>query len=852
MKNVFQQLWSKVTSATPSAMGVISSAPMKIPWLGTQRMANPNLDTGTEGRGTWRELHEALIDTKAAACLEIRCQVVSDLAWSLVAQPGTPPEAMDLVRKALDGLNLVEDFEEMAKASYFGLVPLEVRWEVRDKLFLPAELDSFEPTHLAFGPDRTPTINGAVPEPGTLILHRHGSSFRNPWGLGRGRTVPRWTRVKTAVAYATYRDYPRYAHDRIVLRYPDGSPDEEQDRYVQIANRLMDSPGLVVPDGMTTERLELDSKFDVGVKLVDAADGQIAVGILGNTLTTGEGQHGTQALGAVHEGQSDRQESADGRRIEATLNRTLIPWIVALNLGPDVVPPLFRFNRAVRSSIKDRLEAALGFKKEGLQLSTVWLRETFGIPAPQDDEDTLVTPEPAPVDSPVVKPGENFQSFVKAMGLAPAPAPAPVVLSVDGDPIDAQFRRWEDGYVQRQAAVTRLALLAVADAGSYNQALESVLGLGRDFPTSAAEWLYSSLQAGRHAGAWEADREVKTLALEDAPELDYNLTPELALRWLEGKVPLTIAQADGLKDAELRARAFWVAGVDQLATVQALQTAMAEALAKGIPFDEFKGTWLARLQGTGVNEARLRTAFDLQLQGAYMGGRMASLMGNPAVKNLTYVTAGDESVRPNHAILNRITLPKGHPFWLTHTPPLGYRCRCRIRAAAAHEVPTPSMDPRLETPPDQGFGQGAQSFNAYLDTLATQPGASWTPLEPSRPGWDWLKASRPSSALPAPAPSPQVRPLTGDLVTDPTGRVIAAPGARPEVLDALRAPAEIWLSPVEGPEGQLGLELSYLLPLGNDQVLYVPACGGVVSRAQPPQVLPSTGLEALRQGVKLK
>ncbi len=833
---VIERLRSIFTPATPSAMGVINSEPMNIPWLGSQRMANPNLDTGTEGRGTWRELHEALIDTKAAACLEIRCQVVSDLAWSLVAQPGTPPEAMDLVRRALDGLNLVEDLEEMAKASYFGLVPLEVRWEVRAGLFLPAELDSFEPIHLSFGPDRTPAINGATPEPGTLILHRHGSSFRNPWGLGRGRTVPRWTRVKTAVAYATYRDYPRYAHDRIVLRYPDGSADEEQARYVQVANRLMDSPGLVVPDGMTTERLKLDSKFDVGVKLVDAADGQIAVGILGNTLTTGEGQHGTQALGAVHEGQSDRQESADGRRIEATLNRTLIPWIVALNLGPDVVPPLFRFNRAVRASIKDRLDAALGLKKEGLKLSEVWLRETFGIPAPQDDADTLATPEPDQDDPPA----------------DPGPIQAHVALAEDGEPIDGQFRRWEDGYVQRQAAVTRLALLAVADSGTYNQALEAVLALGRDFPTSAAEWLTSSLLAGRHAGAWEADREVKVLALEDAPALDYNMTPELALRWLEGKVPLTIAQADGLKDAELRARAFWVAGVDQLATVQALQAAMAEALAKGIPFDEFKGTWLARLQGTGVNEARLRTAFDLQLQGAYMGGRMASLMGNPAVTNLTYVTAGDESVRPNHAILNRITLPKGHPFWLTHTPPLGYRCRCRIRAAAAHEVPTPTMDPRLETPPDQGFGQGAQSFNTYLDTLATQPGASWTPLEPTRPGWDWLKASRPSRPLSAPALSPLVRPLTGDLVTDPTGRVIAAPGARTEVLGALQAPAEVWLSPVEGPEGQLGLELHYLLPLGNDQVLFVPAIGGVVSRALPPQVLPSTGLDALRQGVKLK
>ncbi|MEG1092384.1 MAG: phage head morphogenesis protein, partial [Acinetobacter sp.] len=33
-----------------------------------------------------------------------------------------------------------------------------------------------------------------------------------------------------------------------------------------------------------------------------------------------------------------------------------------------------------------------------------------------------------------------------------------------------------------------------------------------------------------------------------------------------------------------------------------------------------------------------------------------------------------------HLALNRIVLPIDHPFWLTHYPPLGFRCRCTVIA----------------------------------------------------------------------------------------------------------------------------------------------------------------------------
>jgi SPP1 gp7 family putative phage head morphogenesis protein len=46
--------------------------------------------------------------------------------------------------------------------------------------------------------------------------------------------------------------------------------------------------------------------------------------------------------------------------------------------------------------------------------------------------------------------------------------------------------------------------------------------------------------------------------------------------------------------------------------------------------------------------------------------------------NLKYVTAGDERVRQSHRVLDGIVRPVNDLFWNTHTPPLGWGCRCKL------------------------------------------------------------------------------------------------------------------------------------------------------------------------------
>ncbi len=78
---------------------------------------------------------------------------------------------------------------------------------------------------------------------------------------------------------------------------------------------------------------------------------------------------------------------------------------------------------------------------------------------------------------------------------------------------------------------------------------------------------------------------------------------------------------------------------------------------------------------------RLEAIFRTQTQLAYAAGRHEAEQ-DAAVQEILwgykYVTVGDDRVRPTHAALEGVTLPKNHSFWEQNTPPNGWNCRCQI------------------------------------------------------------------------------------------------------------------------------------------------------------------------------
>lgn len=114
---------------------------------------------------------------------------------------------------------------------------------------------------------------------------------------------------------------------------------------------------------------------------------------------------------------------------------------------------------------------------------------------------------------------------------------------------------------------------------------------------------------------------------------------------------------------------------------------------------------------------------------AYNKGRWAQQQAFLTITHLQYVTKGDDRVRPNHAAINRVILPKGDPFWAVNYPPNGFNCRCIAKGLTREQAGALGITPPDKIPavmPDKGweFNAGISatgaSLNSPIDEIAKQ------------------------------------------------------------------------------------------------------------------------------------
>lgn len=94
------------------------------------------------------------------------------------------------------------------------------------------------------------------------------------------------------------------------------------------------------------------------------------------------------------------------------------------------------------------------------------------------------------------------------------------------------------------------------------------------------------------------------------------------------------------------------------------------------PFERFLND--VRSIDNQYNRNYLRAEYNFVHQSAQMAAKWEQFEEDGDRYYLQYRTAGDDKVRPEHAALNRITLPMSDPFWESYYPPNGWNCRCTV------------------------------------------------------------------------------------------------------------------------------------------------------------------------------
>jgi SPP1 gp7 family putative phage head morphogenesis protein len=191
--------------------------------------------------------------------------------------------------------------------------------------------------------------------------------------------------------------------------------------------------------------------------------------------------------------------------------------------------------------------------------------------------------------------------------------------------------------------------------------------------------------------------------MPDAENLSFamNLPPQDAIDYFRQKGYQITWNWHEMADAA-HAQAFTVAKATRLDILQDIRGAVDKAISSGTTLSDFqkelepvlkaKGWWGKQTDAEGNTVQlgspwRLETIFRANVQSAYMAGRYKQQMEDVADRPYwQYVAVMDSRTRPEHALLNGKTFRFDDPFWDTHYPPLGFRCRCRVRALTENQI----------------------------------------------------------------------------------------------------------------------------------------------------------------------
>lgn len=428
--------------------------------------------------------------------------------------------------------------------------------------------------------------------------------------------------------------------------------DPESKRHLEEAfERAGSAPYVICPSGTEIESVETSSGN--GSAYDDfrrACNEEILITILGQTMTTVQGDKGARSLGEVHMQVEESKHKSDLRYVQRVLNQYLVPRLAARGYPVDG-------GRFVFPESAEHLEVA-----EIVQLSDIieipakWIHHKYAIPIPEDGEAIARrTPAPSPY---MIEEVEEEQEPQKEDEKKP-------IRNSDG--LLRRIRRFFGlapstttlGAYQTTCRPTGTPL-TLADATSIDDALIERIALASGkavFDPALFQWLSNDLIKALHQGF------KRSVQNSDIPlALQYDLQDDALITAMEANL-FRFSAGKTLSEVYELNRAF---------RASRNYSDFAQR-AKAIT-GKYNNRWQQAEYNTALNCAQAASNFT-ELK------RKAKLF-----PYWEYRTIGDSKVRAEHEALNGVILPYNSSKWDEIYPPNGWGCRCSVVPRMAHEV----------------------------------------------------------------------------------------------------------------------------------------------------------------------
>jgi phage gp29-like protein len=345
-------------------------------------------------------------DGKLFSLLQTRKLAVMGLEWRVVAANDSAPAKRyaEAFSEVWDNLETEDLMLDLLDALGQGHSMVAVAWE-RSGLWLPSRFEQVPSNQRVWDTQAKRfkvRLEGGLPEflPfGAVLEHQFKARSGLPTRAGLLRTAAWWylfknTTVKDWLIYAELFGQPYR-----LGKYDPGTGKDDRAALERAVRGLGTDAAGVISKDTEIELLEVSrtgNAKDVYNALMERSDQEMALTVLGQTLTSGEGKHGTQALGSVHNDVRLDLVRADTKSLGRSL-RQLPKAFVAFNFGVDAVADAPKIQGIVTEETDLKLEAeTLEIAQQmGAPIPLDWFLEKFGIPAAGQGK-LLTRPQSAP------------------------------------------------------------------------------------------------------------------------------------------------------------------------------------------------------------------------------------------------------------------------------------------------------------------------------------------------------------------------------------------------------------------------------------------------------------------------
>lgn len=270
-----------------------------------------------------------------------------------------------------------------------------------------------------------PQTNGEPLKPLAWWVHRHRAKggYLARGGLLRVLAFPYLYKQYAWRDFAEFLEI--YGLPLRIGKYPTGATDTEKRTLLQAVTSLGHNAAGIIPMGMALEfQNAAQGQRDPFESMLAYCDSAESKALVGQTLTSSEGQHGTQALGNVHDGVREDIRDSDVKQLAPSITAGLVRPMVLLN-KPGADPrrlPRFVLDTGDGEDLEAYANHLPKLAKAGLRIGVDWVHAKLRIPKAEPKEEVITGAEPpaAALAAPAPAPGQRP---------APGPAPAPAALA---------------------------------------------------------------------------------------------------------------------------------------------------------------------------------------------------------------------------------------------------------------------------------------------------------------------------------------------------------------------------------------------------------------------------------------